>query len=81
MSDAAFPTLSLRRFQILLNCIKGMIDQITLILNLLKDNLHGLYKETGVLPCQTPTMMMMTTVRLLLGCRVKNGGCRIKSEE
>ena len=35
-------------------------------------------KQEGFLPCQTPT----STVRLKVeGCRVKNGGCDIKSEE
>ena len=35
-------------------------------------------KQEGFLRCQTPT----STVRLKVeGCRVKNGGCRIESEE
>ena len=39
----------------------------------------GYYKQQeGFLRCQTPT----ATVRLKVeGCRAKNGGCRIKSEE
>ena len=35
-------------------------------------------KQEGFLRCQTPT----STVRLKVeGCKVKNGECRIKSEE
>ena len=35
-------------------------------------------QQEGFLRCQTPT----STVRLKVeGCRVKNGGCRIESEE
>ena len=36
------------------------------------------YEQEGFLRCQTPT----STLRLKVeGCRVKNGGCRIESEE
>ena len=49
----------------------------------MKNSIHQdaclyIYKQEGLLRCQTPT----STARLKVeGCRVKDGGCWIKSEE